>query len=681
MNLRVIATAACVLVSFSAEAQTPATGAARLIPNHYIVVLNETGDPHTLAQEARIVHQGVVNHVYDGAVHGFSARLTPAAVAALARDPQVRYIENDQLVWITQTQSSPQWGLDRIDQRQLPLNSQYNYPAAKGTVYVHVIDTGVRPTHSEFGGRAFIAGDFVDDDKDGDPADVGNDDANPSIPDGADCNGHGTHVSGTVAGAMFGVAKNAVILSYRALDCSGSGTMSAVIAAVDRVTADTRRPAVANMSLGGGISATLDAAVQRSIDAGITYVVAAGNANTDASLSSPARVPAAITVAASTSTDARASFSNYGAVVDLFAPGVSIPSAWFTSDTAATTLSGTSMAAPHVAGAAALYLDQQGNQTPAQVAQALVNNGTVGVISNTNGSPNVLLFTGILTAAPPPPPPSSPTLSASPSSIQNGQSSTLTLTCPTTDCHNVFINGVRPTGAQTVNGQLVMTLMVTPTATTTYTSSMTTAANQPWPSASTTVTVTAPPPPSPPAAPTNLNAGAVSATQITLSWTDNASTEQGFTIQRCTGASCTGFTDLASVGANVTAYSDTTASAGTTYQYQLRAFNAGGNSAYSNVAQATTPAPTAPPASPTITANPSSIRTGQSSTLTVTCPSTDCHNVFINGVRPTSYQTINGQLVMSLAVQPTTTTSYTVTSTKANGTPWPSASVTVTVTP
>ncbi|AEB12761.1 S8 family peptidase [Marinithermus hydrothermalis] len=354
------------------------------IPGRYIVVFKkganavpilqrlQSGDVSTLG----VSPSGVTVHrVYTAALSGFAATLSAEALEALKKNPDVAYIEADRVVRLTATQTSAPWGLDRIDQRDLPLDNSYTYTYTGSGVHVYVIDTGIRTTHAEFTGR------------------IGN--GYTAINDGngyADCNGHGTHVAGTIGGSTYGVAKGVTLHPVRVLDCSGSGTNSGVIAGVDWVTQNHQSPAVANMSLGGGASQALDDAVRNSIAAGVTYVVAAGNENTDACTKSPARVSEAITVAATDSTDTRASFSNYGSCVDLFAPGVNITSAWHTSDTATNTISGTSMATPHVAGVAALYLEQNPTATPAQVKDAILSGATAGRVSGTNGSPNLLLY-------------------------------------------------------------------------------------------------------------------------------------------------------------------------------------------------------------------------------------------------------------------------------------------------
>lgn len=355
-------------------------GGGEAVPGSYIVVLRGAPGLVRASEVARGlgVSPAAISHEYNAALNGFAARLSDADAARLARDPRVAYVEQDQVMTIDATQTGATWGLDRIDQRARPLSGTYTYGNTGAGVTAYIIDTGIRFSHNEFGGRATSGFDAVD----GGTAD--------------DCNGHGTHVAGTVGGSTYGVAKGVSLVGVRVLNCSGSGTTSGVVAGIDWVTANHTgsNPAVANMSLGGGASTALDNAVKASIADGVTYAVAAGNSNRDACKFSPARVATAITVGATTSTDARASYSNYGSCLDLFAPGSSITSAWYTSNTATNTISGTSMATPHVAGVAALYLQGNSSAAPSAVASALVANATTGVVTNAGrNSPNRLLFT------------------------------------------------------------------------------------------------------------------------------------------------------------------------------------------------------------------------------------------------------------------------------------------------
>ncbi|HEY0038337.1 MAG TPA: S8 family serine peptidase [Longimicrobium sp.] len=341
------------------------------INGSYVVVLKEGADARAVAAIAKVG----ARHVYSAAITGFAAELNAGQLNALQHNPNVEYIEQDARVQATTTQTGATWGLDRIDQRALPLNGTYTYTPTGAGVNVYIIDTGINFAHTQFGGRAVSGYDAVD----GGTAD--------------DCNGHGTHVAGTVGGSTYGVAKGATLVGVRVLDCAGSGTNAGVIAGMDWVAQNRVLPAAANMSLGGGASQAVDDAIQRMVNAGVTVAVAAGNENQNACNTSPARAAAAITVGATTNTDARASFSNYGSCLDVFAPGNNITSAWYTSTTATNTISGTSMASPHVAGVAALYL--QGNPTalPAAVTNAIVSTATTGKVTSANtGSPNKLLF-------------------------------------------------------------------------------------------------------------------------------------------------------------------------------------------------------------------------------------------------------------------------------------------------
>ncbi|MEU9735588.1 S8 family peptidase [Streptomyces sp. NPDC048002] len=318
-----------------------------------------------------------ISHIYGTVLNGYAIRASERQAERLAADPRVASVVQDTTVRVERTQKNPpSWGLDRVDQRSLPLNGRYTSPDSAGAgVTVYVIDTGIRVSHRDFGGRAGHGWDFV-----GDDASAG------------DGNGHGTHVAGTVAGARYGVAKKATVVSVRVLDSSGAGTTAQVIAGVDWVTRNARKPAVANISLGGGYHDRLNAAVRNSIASGVTYTVAAGNDGLPAGLYSPASVSQALTVGATDRRDARADFSNYGSALDLFAPGVSVTSASYVSDTARATYSGTSMAAPHAAGAAALYLADHRAASPAQVAGALRAGAANGKVSGRGlGSPNKLL--------------------------------------------------------------------------------------------------------------------------------------------------------------------------------------------------------------------------------------------------------------------------------------------------
>ncbi|HLT12290.1 MAG TPA: S8 family serine peptidase [Micromonosporaceae bacterium] len=363
----------------------------RAVAGSYLVVFKDGAMPPSSVGEraANLArqHGGSVEATFNSALRGFSAKMSAQGARRLAANPAVAYVQQDEIFTIADTQTNPpSWGLDRIDQRNLPLNNAYTYPNTAANVRAYIIDTGVRITHSTFGGRASHGRDTVSEDN-----------------DSTDCHGHGTHVAGTVGGSQYGVAKGVQIVGVRVLNCSGSGTTTDIVQGVDWVTANAVKPAVANMSLGGGGNTAIDNAVANSIASGITYAIAAGNSNANACNFSPARVPAAITVGATTSSDARASFSNFGSCLDIFAPGQSITSAWYTSNTATNTISGTSMAAPHVAGVAALILSANPTWSPAQVRDKMVADATTGVVGNAgSGSPNRLLFVDNGGSTPPP---------------------------------------------------------------------------------------------------------------------------------------------------------------------------------------------------------------------------------------------------------------------------------------
>ncbi|MEV0093252.1 S8 family peptidase [Streptomyces sp. NPDC050738] len=363
------------------EGRIVGAGAPGAVGGSYIVTLKAgTGGikaPSAAGRNLAATYGAEISHTYSTALNGYAVKAGSGEAKRLAADPRVASVVQDTTVTLDHNQRNPpSWGLDRIDQEDLPLDASYTWPESAGAgVTAYVIDTGIRTSHQDFGGRASSGWDFVDDDA-----------------VAQDGNGHGTHVAATIAGTTYGVAKDADVVAVRVLDAQGSGTTAQVIAGIDWVTRNAHRPAVANLSLGGFANAQLDAAVRNSIASGVTYTIAAGNDAMPASLYSPARVRQAITVGATDRGDAQASFSNWGKRVDLYAPGVGITSAWNTGDTARNTISGTSMASPHAAGAAALYLADNAWATPADVSKALKDKASRGRITGAGpGSPDLLL--------------------------------------------------------------------------------------------------------------------------------------------------------------------------------------------------------------------------------------------------------------------------------------------------
>jgi subtilisin family serine protease len=339
----------------------------RGIADEYIVVLKPNASPQAVARS-----QGVSPRFTYSVINGFAARLTPGQLQGLRNNPNVEYIEQDQRVQVDATQSNATWGIDRIDQVNLPLSGTYFYVNSAYGVRAYIIDTGIQSNHPNFFGRATNSFDAFGE-------------------NGEDCHGHGTHVAGTVGSQTYGVAKGTFLHGVRVLACNGSGSIAGVISGVDWVRNNHIKPAVANMSLGGGFSASLNTAVNSLSDAGVFVAVAAGNNNADACSYSPASAANATTVAASTNTDARASYSNFGGCVDIYAPGTSVTSTWTGGGTS--TISGTSMASPHVAGVAALYKSNFGDVDSATLDAWLKANATPNVVSgNPAGTPNKLLY-------------------------------------------------------------------------------------------------------------------------------------------------------------------------------------------------------------------------------------------------------------------------------------------------
>jgi len=344
----------------------------KIVPNSYIVVFKSG-----TVTSAAVTASGIkADYVYGAALNGFAATLNASQLSAMRQNPNVAYVEPNQYVTTDTTQTGATWGIDRIDQRNRPLSGSYTYTSTGAGVYAYIIDTGIQTSHSQFGGRAAVSYDALG----------GN---------GQDCNGHGTHVAGTVGSTTYGVAKAVNLRAVRVLDCAGSGTWTQVIAGMDWVRVNHANPSVANMSLGGAYSASVNTAATNLVNSGVFLAVAAGNSNADACNSSPSSAPGTITVAASDSSDVRASFSNYGGCVDIYAPGVNITSTWMGSST--NTISGTSMASPHVAGVGALYKATYGNAAASTIISWMTTNATANVItSNPAGTPNKLLYKATL---------------------------------------------------------------------------------------------------------------------------------------------------------------------------------------------------------------------------------------------------------------------------------------------
>ena len=386
-----LATAVGTATAGAQEATGSILAADSPVAGSYIVVFKDSQAtaPAVKTKASALVKRygGKVKHTYSATIRGFSISVDESAAKRLAADPAVAYVQQDGVATIQATQQNPTWGLDRVDQRNLPLSRSYTYANDGSAVTAYILDTGINMRHADFEGRATSGRDFIDNDS-----------------DASDCQGHGTHVAGTVGSKTWGVAKKVKLVSVRVLNCQGSGQYSQIISGIDWVAQNARKPAVANLSLGGGADTSVDNAIKRLVSSGVTAAVAAGNDNRDACNTSPARVPEAITVNATDSSDNRSSFSNYGRCTDIFAPGTSITST--TQNGGSGSMSGTSMATPHVAGAVALYLHANPSASPSAVANALVSNATSNAVRNPGtGSPNRLLYTGFIGGGTPDPDP------------------------------------------------------------------------------------------------------------------------------------------------------------------------------------------------------------------------------------------------------------------------------------
>ncbi|MCB2204572.1 S8 family serine peptidase [bacterium] len=535
------------------------------IRDRYVVMFKDNVENvDAMTDELMRGNSGKVHYRYHHAIKGFAATIPPQAVEGIRHNPNVAIVEPDGIVSKNGTQNNPpSWGLDRIDQRYLPLDNTYNYPNQGEDVTAYIIDTGIRFDHQEYNGRAFSGWDFVQNDN-----------------DASDCDGHGTHVAGTVGGTTVGVAKKVTLIAVRVLNCQGSGTWSGVVAGVDWVTANASGPSVANMSLGGGYFSIINTAVENSIAAGVVYAVSAGNSNANACNYSPASAPNALTVGATTSSDGRSYFSNYGSCVDVFAPGSSIRSSTMNSTSSYANWSGTSMASPHVAGVAALYLSSNPNATPAQVNAAIVNGATSGVVSNPgSGSPNLLLYNMI--AGPPP----TPTVPADPSglSVSNiGQNSADISWNDNSSNETGFrieykVSSNSTWSSTTVGSNVTNTTLSGLSSSTTYDVRVfayngTGDSQNPAGPASFTTTA----PPTAPASPTLLSASNVTENSADLNWTDNSNDETGFRIEYSTNSGSSW--NSTTVGADVSSTTLSGLSSGTTYDVRVWAYNSAGDS-------------------------------------------------------------------------------------------------------